>query len=145
MQYCRGCVCRAVLSNWLVPGDVIVVLAGRATCDMVLLQGNCLVEESMLSGEVTRPVAVCMFKANLCYMGQVGWGRGFTIRQSRGFGHQSSVNKLLISFVRHCDDLTSAVIPQTQGRAPVHIAAAAVSECVAIAYCGCHLCRHVLA
>ena len=74
MQYCHGCACRAVLSNWLVPGDAIVVLAGRATCDMVLLQGNCLVEESMLSGEVTRPVAVCM-PMSLCCMGRVG-GRG---------------------------------------------------------------------
>ena len=39
-------------SRRLVPGDVIVVLQGRATCDMVLLWGSCLVEESMLSGEV---------------------------------------------------------------------------------------------
>lgn len=44
--------CRAVSSRRLVPGDVIVVLQGRATCDMVLLQGSCLVEESILSGEV---------------------------------------------------------------------------------------------
>ncbi|DBA90734.1 TPA: hypothetical protein ACH3X1_003944 [Trebouxia sp. C0004] len=42
---------RAVSSRRLVPGDVIVVLQGRATCDMVLLRGSCLVEESMLSGE----------------------------------------------------------------------------------------------
>ena len=39
-------------SRRLVPGDVIVVLQGRAPCDMVLLRGSCLVEESMLSGEV---------------------------------------------------------------------------------------------
>jgi len=44
--------CRAISSRRLVPGDVIVVLPGKATCDMVLLQGNCLVEESVLSGEV---------------------------------------------------------------------------------------------
>ncbi|DBA92222.1 TPA: hypothetical protein ACH3X1_015929 [Trebouxia sp. C0004] len=43
---------RAISSRRLVPGDVIVVLPGKATCDMVLLQGNCLVEESALSGEV---------------------------------------------------------------------------------------------
>ncbi len=43
---------RAVSSQRLVPGDVIVVLKGKATCDMVLLRGSCLVEESMLSGEV---------------------------------------------------------------------------------------------
>ena len=44
--------CRAVSSRRLVPGDVLVLLRGKATCDMVLLTGNCLVEESMLSGEV---------------------------------------------------------------------------------------------
>ena len=43
---------RAVSSHKLVPGDVIVVQRGKATCDMVLLQGSCLVVESMLSGEV---------------------------------------------------------------------------------------------
>jgi len=45
-------ICCAYVTRWLVPGDVIVVLPGKATCDMVLLQGNCLVEESVLSGEV---------------------------------------------------------------------------------------------
>lgn len=40
-------------SRRLVPGDVIVVLPGKATCDLVLLQGTCLVEESNLTGEVT--------------------------------------------------------------------------------------------
>ena len=44
---------RAVSSRRLVPGDVVVLLRGKATCDMVLLRGNCLVEESMLSGEVS--------------------------------------------------------------------------------------------
>lgn len=44
--------CRAVSSRVLVPGDVVVLLAGTATCDIVLLRGNCLVEESSLSGEV---------------------------------------------------------------------------------------------
>lgn len=44
--------CRAVSSRRLVPGDVVVLLPGTATCDMALLQGNCLVEESSLSGEV---------------------------------------------------------------------------------------------
>jgi len=45
-------VCRATSSKKLVPGDVIVVLPETATCDLVLLQGTCLVEESNLSGEV---------------------------------------------------------------------------------------------
>jgi P-type E1-E2 ATPase len=43
---------RAIASYKLVPGDVIVLQPGRALCDMVLLQGACLVTESMLSGEV---------------------------------------------------------------------------------------------
>ena len=43
---------RAVSSHRLVPGDVIVLLRGKASCDMVLLHGSCLAEESMLSGEV---------------------------------------------------------------------------------------------
>ena len=51
---CRGgSACRAVASHRLVPGDVVVLLPGKATCDMVLLRGNCLVEESLLSGEVS--------------------------------------------------------------------------------------------
>ena len=45
-------ICRAAASHSLVPGDVLVVLRGKASCDMVLLRGSCLVEESMLSGEV---------------------------------------------------------------------------------------------
>ena len=43
---------RAIPSFKLVPGDIIVLPEGKATCDMVLLRGNCLVEESTLSGEV---------------------------------------------------------------------------------------------
>ncbi|KAL0024457.1 hypothetical protein WJX77_006172 [Trebouxia sp. C0004] len=45
---------RATSSKKLVPGDVIVVVPGRATCDLVLLQGTCLVEESNLSGEAAQ-------------------------------------------------------------------------------------------
>ena len=43
---------RATSSHRLVPGDVIVLQKGRALCDVVLLQGACMVTESMLSGEV---------------------------------------------------------------------------------------------
>ena len=43
---------RAMLSHLLVPGDVVVIRPGKAPCDMVVLTGACLVEESMLSGEV---------------------------------------------------------------------------------------------
>ena len=50
----RGWV-RALPAWKLVPGDVVVVQRGKASCDMVLLLGSCLVEESMLSGEVNSP------------------------------------------------------------------------------------------
>ncbi len=46
---------KALPSYKLVPGDVVVLQNGKATCDMVLLRGSCLVEESMLSGEVMSP------------------------------------------------------------------------------------------
>ena len=39
----------------LVPGDVIVVQPGAAVCDMVLLQGNALAQESRLTGRVRHP------------------------------------------------------------------------------------------
>jgi cation-transporting ATPase 13A2 len=43
---------RAASSHRLVPGDVVVLQSGRASCDMVLLRGACLVTEAVLSGEV---------------------------------------------------------------------------------------------
>lgn len=43
---------KATMSYKLVPGDVIVVQPGKLTCDLVLLRGSCVVEESLLSGEV---------------------------------------------------------------------------------------------
>ena len=45
---------RAASARQLIPGDVVVVLPGLAVCDMVLLRGNCLVEEAALTGEVGR-------------------------------------------------------------------------------------------
>ena len=44
---------RAISSHRLLPGDVMVLQQGKALCDMVVLQGTCLVVESMLSGEVS--------------------------------------------------------------------------------------------
>ena len=44
---------RAISSHRLLPGDVMVLQPGKALCDMVVLQGTCLVMESMLSGEVS--------------------------------------------------------------------------------------------
>lgn len=43
---------RAVSSHRLLPGDIVVLRPGKAMYDMILLQGSCLVMESMLSGEV---------------------------------------------------------------------------------------------
>ena len=43
---------RAIPSHKLVPGDIVVLQEGTLMCDMVLLRGNCLVEEPMISGEV---------------------------------------------------------------------------------------------
>ncbi len=50
---------RAAGSHRLVPGDVVVLQRGQAKCDMVMLRGNCLVEESMLSGEVASSPWLC--------------------------------------------------------------------------------------
>ncbi len=50
---------RAIPSYRLVPGDIIVLQEGRPTCDMVLLQGSCLVSESMISGEVAYWTLLC--------------------------------------------------------------------------------------
>ena len=48
---------RGVSSHRLLPGDVVVLQPGKALFDMVLLQGNCLCVESMLTGEV-RPADI---------------------------------------------------------------------------------------
>ena len=51
---------RAISSHRLLPGDVMVLQPGKALCDMVVLQGTCLVMESMLSGEVCVCGDTCM-------------------------------------------------------------------------------------
>ena len=56
---------RALPAYRLVPGDIIVLQEGRPTCDVVLLQGNCLVSESMLSGEVAYAVPSLMLLFSL--------------------------------------------------------------------------------
>ncbi len=52
MPIVQGGWVRAIPSYRLVPGDIIVLQQGRPTCDVVLLQGSCLVSEAMISGEV---------------------------------------------------------------------------------------------
>ena len=51
----------AMSSRRLVPGDVVVLQRGKATCDMVLLRGAGLVEESMMSGEVSIVSCICLY------------------------------------------------------------------------------------
>ena len=61
---------RAAMSYALVPGDVVVLQQGKASCDLVMLRGSCLVEESMLSGEVlchAMPCRAVLCCAVLCY------------------------------------------------------------------------------
>ena len=49
---------RAMLAKDLVPGDVVVVQQGLATCDMVILRGSCLIDDAMLLGEVQLSLAI---------------------------------------------------------------------------------------
>ena len=44
----------AMSSRRLVPREIVVVHRCKVTCDMVLLRGASLVEESMMSGEVSQ-------------------------------------------------------------------------------------------
>lgn len=48
------------MSTDLVPGDVIIIPANGTImpCDAVLVQGTCIVNESMLTGEVPPPLAL---------------------------------------------------------------------------------------
>ena len=52
---------RGAGSHRLTPGDIVVLLQGKATADMVILQGNCLVDESIMSGEVCLPQLLSLF------------------------------------------------------------------------------------
>lgn len=58
VPYVRKGYVRATTAKRLIPGDVIVVQQGVAVCDMVLLRGNCLVEDSMVSGDVRAPIGL---------------------------------------------------------------------------------------
>lgn len=60
---------RAVPAHVVVPGDIVVVQRGIATADLVLLRGSCLVEESMLSGEVRVLSCPVMCSAGLFGLG----------------------------------------------------------------------------
>ncbi|KAL3147353.1 hypothetical protein ABBQ32_002836 [Trebouxia sp. C0010 RCD-2024] len=87
---------RALLSKQLVPGDVIVVQRGRVTCDMVLLRGTCLVEESMLSGEVWasgNPRKHEPFKRALIEFGQAGVRLVRKVSHPEGVRYDPDVNR----------------------------------------------------
>ena len=62
----NGCV-RAISSHKLVPGDVAVLQRGKATCDMALLRGTCLVVEATLSGEVQSYCWSSMHVQSVCH------------------------------------------------------------------------------
>lgn len=47
----RGGVFTLMPSTDLVPGDVVSITPGGIPCDMVLLRGECIVDENMLTGE----------------------------------------------------------------------------------------------
>lgn len=55
MLYVSGC--EDISAGSLVPGDVIVIPAHGCimACDAVLLSGNCIVNESMLTGKLSVP------------------------------------------------------------------------------------------
>lgn len=50
---------RAMRANHLVPGDVVVMQPGQVVCDVVLLRGHALAEESRLTGEVVNIFWAC--------------------------------------------------------------------------------------
>ena len=56
---------RGVSSHRLLPGDVLVLQPGKALFDVVLLQGNCLCVESMLTGEVSPLLRCCAMHIQL--------------------------------------------------------------------------------
>ena len=50
MEVLRDGVFVVLPSKELVPGDLVVVQAGTLPCDCVLLRGECIVDENMLTG-----------------------------------------------------------------------------------------------
>lgn len=54
MEVLRGGVFRPLPSTALVPGDVVAVVPGTLPADCVLLTGECIVDENMLTGALTR-------------------------------------------------------------------------------------------
>jgi len=52
VQVWRDGTLRSISSTQLVPGDLVHVTTGLLPCDLSLLEGGCVVNESMLTGEV---------------------------------------------------------------------------------------------
>lgn len=69
---CKG---RYVQSRELVPGDIYEVTDPALTqfpCDSLLLAGDCIVNESMLTGELFSYIS----NINVCHSSQVKWLNG---------------------------------------------------------------------
>ena len=58
----------SVPSHRLVPGDMVRLKPGTLPCDVVLLQGECIVDENMLTGESVPVRVLDVFLFHLCCM-----------------------------------------------------------------------------
>lgn len=72
---------RSVHSSALVPGDIICVSTGTMPCDAVVLCGECIVDENMLTGRpfnlshLQGPACIisCHWTAQLCGINSTPW------------------------------------------------------------------------
>jgi len=61
---------RQVTSNELVPGDILIVPEGEVMpCDAILLEGECVINEAMLTGESLPSIKVALPEGNIKKVG----------------------------------------------------------------------------